>query len=183
MVAMSIRVVRLTSADVERFRQVRLEGLRSDPIGFRYSEAEDAAVGTDVWAARLDRDFVVAALREGSDEILGVGGYSRFTGDKLAHKGLIWGMYVRASARGSGAADAIMEALIAHARREVRQLQLTVMSDNARARRFYERHGFIAYGTEPEAVRQGDEFRDESSMWLSLGSGAPQQRLELGDTR
>lgn len=167
---MSIRVVRLTPADVVRFRDVRLEGLRSDPIGFRYSEAEDAAVEIDVWTARLERDFVVAAMREGSDEIAGVGGYSRFAGDKLSHKGLVWGMYVRAGSRGSGAADAIMEALVAHARHEVRQLQLTVMADNARARRFYERHGFVAYAIEPEAVRQGGEYRDEISMWLSFGA-------------
>jgi RimJ/RimL family protein N-acetyltransferase len=165
---MAIRVVRLTSADVERFRQVRVEGLRSDPIGFRYSEAEDAAVGTAVWAARLDLDFVVAALREGSDEILGVGGFSRLAGDKLSHKGLIWGMYVRAASRGTGASDAILEALIAHARLHVRQLQLTVIADNARARMFYERHGFVAYATEPDAVQQGDEYRDELSMWLRL---------------
>jgi ribosomal protein S18 acetylase RimI-like enzyme len=165
---MAIRIVRLTSADVERFRQVRLEGLRSDPSGFRYGEAEDVAVGTDAWAARLDQDYVVAAQREGNDEILGVGGFSRFVGDKLAHKGLIWGMYVRKDARGSGASDAIMEALLSHARAKVRQLQLTVMADNARARAFYERHGFEVYAVEPQAVRQGDEFCDEASMWLSL---------------
>jgi RimJ/RimL family protein N-acetyltransferase len=165
---MTIRVVRLTSADVESFREVRLQGLRESPVGFRYSEAEDAAIATSVWAARLDQDFVVAAQREGSDEILGVGGFSRFAGEKLGHKGLIWGMYVRGAARGTGASDAIMDALIAHARAHVRQLQLTVMADNPRARAFYERHGFVPYATEPDAVRQGDEYRDELSMWLPL---------------
>jgi hypothetical protein len=33
---------------------------------------------------------------------------------------------------------------------------------------FYERHGFVAYATEPDAVQQGDEYRDELSMWLRL---------------
>ncbi len=165
---MAFRIVRLTSADVARFREVRLAGLRMDPNGFRYSEAEDAAIATPVWAARLDSDFVVAAQRGGNDEILGIGGFSRFAGDKLSHKGLIWGMYVRGSARGTGASDAIMDALIVHARAQVRQLQLTVMSDNARARAFYEHHGFLAYATEPHAVRQGSDFHDEDSMWLDL---------------
>jgi ribosomal protein S18 acetylase RimI-like enzyme len=161
-----MQVVRLTSRDVERFRAVRLEGLRNDPDGFRYGVAEDEAVGTDAWAARLDRDHVVAAEHDG--EILGVGGFSRMAGEKLEHKGLIWGMYVRPEARGTGVADAIMHALIEHARGRVRQLQLTVMSNNARARAFYERHGFVHYATEPQAVRQGSEYRDESSMWLLL---------------
>ncbi len=163
-----IQVVRLTSADVERFRQIRLAGLRTDPHGFRYSEGEDAAIDNGAWGERLDREFVVAALRDGIDEIAGVGGFSRFAGEKLEHKGLIWGMYVRPAARGGGAADAIMRSLIAHARTQVRVLQLTVMADNARARAFYERHGFVVYATEPQAVRHGEEFRDEAAMWLSL---------------
>lgn len=161
-----MQIVRLTSADVERFRAVRLEGLRSDPDGFRYSETEDEAIASDVWAARLDRDLVVAAEQDG--DLLGVGGFSRVGGDKLEHKGLIWGMYVRAAARGTGVADEIMRALIAHARGQVRQLQLTVMSSNARARAFYERHGFVHYAIEPHAVKQGNEYCDESSMWLLL---------------
>ncbi|HEV7704478.1 MAG TPA: GNAT family N-acetyltransferase [Gemmatimonadaceae bacterium] len=158
--------MRLTSADVERFRAVRLEGLRNDPFGFRYSAEEDESIASDVWADRLDRDLVIAAEQDA--EILGVGGFSRVAGDKLEHKGLIWGMYVRASARGTGVSDAIMRALIEHARGRVRQLQLTVMSSNARARAFYERHGFVHYATEPQAIRQGSDYHDESSMWLLL---------------
>jgi RimJ/RimL family protein N-acetyltransferase len=163
------QIVRLTSADVARFRAVRLEGLRSDPAGFRYSVAEDEAMSSSLWCERLDRDFVVALEQDG--EILGLGGFSRFAGEKLEHKGLIWGMYVRERARGTGAADAIMRALIAHARRHVRQVQLTVLANNARARALYERHGFVHYATEPEAVRQGDEYHDEASMWLSFAGG------------
>jgi ribosomal protein S18 acetylase RimI-like enzyme len=159
-------IVRLTSNDVERFRTVRLEGLRNDPDGFRYEVMEDEAIGAAAWAARLDRDHVVAAEQDGV--ILGVGGFSRVAGQKLEHKALIWGMYVRPEARGTGVADAIMRALIEHARGRVRQLQLTVMSNNGRARAFYERHGFVLYATEPQAVRQGTEYRDESSMWLLL---------------
>ena len=164
-----MRIVRLTSADVERFRAVRLEGLRSDPTGFRYSVAEDEAMSSSMWAERLDRDFVVAVVRDG--EILGVGGFSRLAGEKLQHKGLIWGMYVRAHARGTGAANAIMRALVAHARGCVRQVQLTVLANNARARALYARHGFVHYATEPEAVRQGDAYHDEASMWLSFAGG------------
>lgn len=162
-----MKTIRLTSADVDRFRALRVKGLRDDPGGFRYSVAEDSAIGSDLWASRLDGDFVVAAVRD-DNALVGVGGFSRISGDKLQHKGLIWGMYVRPEARGTGAADVIMRALIDHARTQVRQLLLTVLSHNVRARAFYERHGFVAYATEPQAIRQGDEYRDETSMWLLL---------------
>jgi ribosomal protein S18 acetylase RimI-like enzyme len=161
-----MHIVRLSAADVERFRAVRLEGLRSDPDGFRYTVAEDEAMSSGVWAERLDRDFVVAVEQDG--QILGLGGFSQLMGEKLDHKGLIWGMYVRARARGTGAADAIMSALISHARGHVRQVQLTVLANNVRARALYERHGFVHYATEPQAVRQGEEYYDEASMWLSF---------------
>jgi ribosomal protein S18 acetylase RimI-like enzyme len=77
-------------------------------------------------------------------------------------------MYVRPEARGRGVADALMRALVEHARGRVRLLKLTVMADNARARAFYERHGFRLYGVEPQAVRQDGELRDEALMWLPL---------------
>ena len=85
-------------------------------------------------------------------------------------------MYVRESARGQGLADAIVSRLLEHARdRGVEIVQLTVMADNARARRFYERCGFTTYGVEPRAVKARDGERslylDEALMAIRLGAG------------
>lgn len=73
-------------------------------------------------------------------------------------------MYVDPVARGTGAADQIMHALVEHAIGKLRQLQLTVMADNERARSFYERHGFFTYAIEPNSVRRDDEYADEALM-------------------
>ena len=51
---------------------------------------------------------------------------------------------------------------------EVLQLQLAVMEDNARARAFYERHGFETYAIEPASVRRGNTYADEALMWRHL---------------
>jgi RimJ/RimL family protein N-acetyltransferase len=100
---------------------------------------------------------------------VGIGGWTRFAGEKLRHKGLLWGMYVRPAARGTGAASAIVHAIEDDARRKVEMLLLTVAAPNERARRLYERHGFAAYGTEPRAVRAGDAYIDEVLMAKMLG--------------
>ena len=100
--------------------------------------------------------------------LLGVGGFARFAGDKLDHKGLVWGMYVRPEARGRGVADALMRALIEHARGCVCLLQLTVMADNARARAFYERHGFGFTASSREPSGKGTICATEALMWLPL---------------
>lgn len=161
---MTIR--RLTSADHALFRSVRAEGMNNDPDSFRVTARDDSALGDTYWAERLDRDVVVGCERDG--DLLGIGGLQRFVGAKLEHKALIWGMYVRPAARGSGVADALIEALIAHAPDGVRQVQLTVMAHNMRARSLYERHGFEVYAIEPASVRVGEQFLDEALMWRRL---------------
>ena len=94
-------------------------------------------------------------------------GFARLQG-KESHKGLLWGMYVRDAARGSGAADALVGAVIGHARTEVESLLLAVGVHNEPAQRLYRRHGFVEYGREPRALKVGDVYYDEIMMRLEL---------------
>ena len=47
-------------------------------------------------------------------------------------------------------------------------LTLTVTAGNASAVQLYERHGFVAYGTLPRAIKVGDEYHDKLHMALVL---------------
>ena len=78
-------------------------------------------------------------------------------------------MYVRPEARGSGLATALVENLVQYARAAVEQVQLTVVSSNPRARRFYERMGFIEYGLEEKALKYNGIYFDEVLMVKFLG--------------
>lgn len=158
-----MHVQQLSRDDAVQFIAFRAQGLSGDPDAFRVAPDDDARIGLDAWALRLDRDYVVAIV-DPTGEWVGIGGLSRFEGEKLRHKGLVWGMYVARAARGTGAADRIMDALVGHASGGLRQLQLTVMADNGRARAFYERHGFTTYAVEPGSVRRHDAFADEALM-------------------
>ncbi|MFB6161408.1 MAG: N-acetyltransferase family protein [Haloferacaceae archaeon] len=58
-------------------------------------------------------------------------------------------IYVRPAARGSGVADALLDAAVATARAQdlpLDRLVLDVDPDNGRARAFYDRHGFEPWG-------------------------------------
>ena len=158
-----MNVHHLSQDDAARFLEFRTQGLIDDHDAFRVTADDDAAVPVNEWRARIDRDYVVAAIGQ-KGEWMGVGGLSRFAGEKLRHKGLIWGMYVTPTARGTGVADEIMRALIHHAQGKLHHLQLTVMADNHRAQAFYERHGFTVYAVEPESVLSGDGFAGEALM-------------------
>ena len=73
-------------------------------------------------------------------------------------------MYVTPEARGSGLATTLVETLLEHASKEVEQVQLTVVTSNPRARRFYERMGFVEYGVEEKALKYKGEYYDEVLM-------------------
>lgn len=155
---------RFTGTDVEAYLAVRREGLQQDADAFRVSPADDDVLGLDGWRARLDRDYVIGIERDG--RILGIGGFARIPGTKTQHKGLIWGMYVRADARGTDVADAVMNALLDYAKGKVRQVQLTAVAANGRAVAFYERYGFAHYGVEPASICMADgNYVDEALMW------------------
>jgi ribosomal protein S18 acetylase RimI-like enzyme len=85
-------------------------------------------------------------------------------GAKRAHKGTLWGMYVRPVARGSGLARALVEAVLDHARQRVELIQLEVVTDNLAARRLYVALGFEPYGIEEHALRVEDRYLDEVLM-------------------
>ncbi len=162
-----METVRLTADDAARFVAMRRAALVNDAASFRTSAEDDALIPLTAWQQRLAKEHVYAVQRGG--DWLAIGGLSRDSRAKLDHKGLIWGMYVAPEARGTGAADRLMEALNAAGRAlGLRQLQLTMMAENVPARRLYERHGFAVYATEPASVRVGESYADEALMWKLL---------------
>jgi ribosomal protein S18 acetylase RimI-like enzyme len=165
-----VTVRRLGPGDAAIFRALRLEGFARHPLEFRIAPEDEASLTMAHVEARIGADYVVGGFTP-DGALAGIGGLTRYAGAKLRHKALLWGMYVREAARGQGLGDAIVVDLLAHARATgVEIVQLTVVAENARARRLYERHGFTTYGTEPSAVKTetGDGFvyLDETLMFV-----------------
>lgn len=161
-----MRTFRLTGDNTARFMELREKCMVDEAQNFRTSAHDNASLGFRYWHDRIEKDHVVGI--EIDDELKAIGGLNRFVGEKLDHKGLIWGMYVAPELRGAGAANLIMNALVEAGQGVVRQLQLTLAADNIAAQRFYERHGFKLYAIEPDALRRADGFADEALMWRLL---------------
>ena len=58
--------------------------------------------------------------------------------------------------------------MIAHAKKRVIQLHLTVVTSNTAAVKLYEKNGFRIYGTEPRSLKISDVFYDEHMMILEF---------------
>ena len=115
---------------------------------------------------RLRSSNVLGAFRDG--ELVGMAGYGVQQGKKRAHKGLLWGMYVRPVARSWSVGRRLIEAVCDLARQEVELIQLTVVRDNHRARGLYASMGFLEYGVEKDALKQHGIYYDEVLMAKSL---------------
>jgi ribosomal protein S18 acetylase RimI-like enzyme len=160
-------VRRLRAADASAYQTVRMEGFVENPLQFRIAPEDESAQSIEATAERLEQTFVAGGF--GGDELMGIGGLTRFEGAKLRHRALLWGMYVREQGRGRGLADELMRLLLQEARKlEVEQVILTVVSRNDRARRLYQRWGFSVYGTEPRAIKAGEVYLDEALMMCPL---------------
>ncbi|MGD9543954.1 MAG: GNAT family N-acetyltransferase [Methylocystis sp.] len=160
---------RLKPSDADIFHALRLEGFRREPRAFRFAPEDEAHLAPATVGARLQRDFVIGAFSAKDSQLIGVGGLAFNDGVKTRHKALLYGMYVKAADRGSGAADEIMKRLIDEARGNVEIVTLTVVSTNLRALRFYERWGFHAYGVEERSAKNANgDYLDETLMALRL---------------
>jgi ribosomal protein S18 acetylase RimI-like enzyme len=153
---------RLLPADAGLYRGIRLEALSLAPEAFGSTFARESAKPLAWFAARLESAAVFGAF-DGSN-LLGIAGFFVNQGQKEAHKGALWGMYVRPNARAAGHGQRLVEAVVEHARRHVEVLQLTVVSGNEPARRLYAKLGFVEYGIEKNALKQDGRYWDEILM-------------------
>jgi ribosomal protein S18 acetylase RimI-like enzyme len=158
----SFTVRRLGAADLDAFRLIRLEGLRNDPEAFGSTFEKESSEPGQYFIERLSRSAVFGGFA--GDRLVGVAGFYFFEDTKSRHKGVLWGMYVMPEARGSGLATELVGTLLEHAGKEVEQVQLTVTASNGRARRFYERMGFVQYGLEERALKYKGAYLDEVLM-------------------
>lgn len=156
------QVRRLSEWDAEDFRAIRLEGLQRHPEAFGATHADEAAQPMAFFSDRLKNSAVFGGF-EGTT-LLGVAGLYFLEQEKVRHKAVLYGMYVRDPARGTGLARQLVDAVLDHARQEVELVQLSVMTSNDAARRLYERCGFKLFGVEPRALKIAGRYLDEALM-------------------
>jgi ribosomal protein S18 acetylase RimI-like enzyme len=160
----------LAAADAAAYRHLRLEALRRHPEAFWESHAEfsrdDVAAVAERLAALATPEAIFGAFVDAA--LVGSIGFGVERRLKVRHKGVIWGVYVTAAARGRGIARGLVAHVLDHARAHVSLVQLAVAVDNQAARRLYRQAGFETFGVECDALRVDGRSYDEELMALSF---------------
>jgi ribosomal protein S18 acetylase RimI-like enzyme len=157
---------RLAPDDAALYRDIRLQGLAESPDALSSTLEAEEHRPLEAFAERLTDSHVIGAFNDG--HLVGVAGFYVQPGPKHAHKGMLWGMYVRPAYRGLGLGRMLVEAIVEHASERVELLQLVVVSDNAPGRRLYESLGFVEYGVEWHATKHRGRYHDDVMMVLPL---------------
>ncbi len=162
---------RLSAADAEAFRRVRLHGLQESPQAFSADYELSAMQPVEHFASRLQDEvdtFVLGAFVDG--QLVGVGGFYREDGPKLRHKGVIWGVYVMPGHRSGGLGRRLISEIIANAAQapDIQQINITVTAANERARQLYHAMGFEPWGLERRALWIDGQYYDDEHMVMFL---------------
>jgi ribosomal protein S18 acetylase RimI-like enzyme len=139
-----VEIREVSPADWETMRDVRLTALRETPDAFGSTYAREAAFSEEQWRARISSRSVtyLAYLADGAAEAAGIAGV--YVVDGTAD---LVSMWVRPSARGQKAGEALVTACADWARDHGHdEMFLWVTESNAPARRLYERCGFTPTG-------------------------------------
>ena len=140
----------LAPDDWRRWRELRRAALTQAPEAFGSTLAQWSGPGDteERWRARWARvPHNLVVVRDGLD--VAMVSLAAPEGDASPELISVW---VAPEARGSGAADAAVEAVLACAARAYpgRAVVLSVYEPNHAARRLYARHGFVDVGPSPD---------------------------------
>jgi ribosomal protein S18 acetylase RimI-like enzyme len=145
-------VRRAAVGDEPILRALRLLALSEAPAAFGSTYDRELARTPADWQRWLSPGATF--LVDAADGVRGlVAGMPDATDPAIVH---LMAMWVHPALRGSGAADALVAAVLSWARESrARVVRLAVVQANDRARRCYERNGFRATGTQSVRDRDG----------------------------
>ena len=168
---MAVQIRPATEADIARITEIFNQAIPDGDAEWTerfHTDTERLAWLDDRTAAGRP---VIVADRDG--ETIGVASYGDFR-DSTLREGFRFvcehSVYVDDTARGTGAADALMDELESIARTSgLRQMVATIDASNERSVAFHARRGFVEVGRMPDIGFTFDTWRTMVLMQLDLG--------------
>ncbi len=162
----------LTKADAPAYRSLRLRALKEHPEAFGASHEDEAAAPIEKLVERLkislpNNPFFGAFNGE---TMMGQAALGRYNGMKIRHRAVLWGVYIVPEARGQGAGESLINAVLEYARSQpgLEDVVLSLTVGNEAARQLYVRLGFTSWGIHPNSLKLDGQYYDFEWMCLQL---------------
>ncbi len=153
---MAMRTRQATPDDVDAIAEIHVRSWQVAYAGVIPAEVLDnldVERRREQWAETVTTgldDHVVFVAETADASLAGFAMAGPYRGEPAAGVGELWAMYTDPDIWGRGAGDALMSAVLGwFAAAAISKAHLWVLSDNGRARRFYERSGWIVASTDP----------------------------------
>lgn len=170
--ARPVVIRRLGPSNAVAYRAVRLRSLHDHPDAFTSGFEEESEKPLAHAQARLgppSHERIWGAFE--SDDLIGMVGLTHEARIKNRHKATLFGMFVAAEHAGRGIGRQLIEALMADARNSgLTLIVLTVTEGNQHATALYQKAGFEAFGTEPDAMRINGVSFSKTHMYCRIDS-------------
>jgi RimJ/RimL family protein N-acetyltransferase len=148
-------VRRVVPDEWQTFRDIRLAALADAPDAFVTTLAQAEAYPEQRWRSHTSEGGTMLGWRDGEP----VGLVAVYVPDDQPHLVMMW---VKPAARGSGVAEALIDAVLAWAgERHADHVGLWVVEGNERAERAYAKYGFRRTGRSQPVPGRPDEVEHE----------------------
>jgi cyclohexyl-isocyanide hydratase len=165
---MNCTITEIFSDQLATYKKFLSVGLVEDADSFRLSANDD--LHTPFPTKDKPDSFTLGAYCDG--QLAGVVSFARDGADreKLRHKGLLFRMYIAKEYRGKGVGRQLIEALLERVKSlaSLEQINLTVVTNNDRAKALYEKFGFKTFSIEVNAIKWQGKYHTEETMVLML---------------
>lgn len=157
-------------SDAAALRELRLEGLRNEPVAFASDYEEEAARPLAHTEEQLrERSDGTIFVAEMNSAFVGMAGIGQERHAKQKHNAILWGVYVQPAWRGKKIAAMLLDACIDWARgHAIQKVKLWTAASNTAAITAYVRRGFLVYGMEPRAIYHDGVYYDDLLMMREL---------------
>lgn len=161
---MNITIIDVNPDDWQKFRDIRLRILETDPAAFGRSYKEDSERTEQEWRDLVEKRQLFFALKD--DKIVGTVGIRREKGDMIEHMATLVSLGVDASHRGQGIATALMGHTIEVLKKDPKiiKVRLSVNEPQVTAIKLYEKLGFKRVGYGQYEIKIGDKFLNQIQM-------------------
>ncbi len=160
---MNIKTI-IQEHEIKAYYELLTKAITDEPQFFRVAPIDIAG---EVFPTKdTTENFTLGAFSD-EGELLGTAGFKRDLFVKLKHKGLIFRMYVSEKAKGQGLGRKLLQACEEKATQDksLKQIYLTVVATNHRAKNLYLSEGFEIFSTEKNSIQMTDnQYVDENSM-------------------